>query len=242
MEKVMSVSFSESISTPGLSSLVSKGDIVSSDGTTRSRLPVGTDGQVLTAQSSASVGLSWVAGPAASQSSFVLVESSTLTAGASSFTFSNLPTSYHTFRMIFQGKETTTQTGFDGRAAYIRLNGDTVASNYMISYLYGTAGADAGNAEDKGSYTGFFIGSPISDSGTSPDNTYYRGILSLEISGANSTSLYKNVRANAGNGQGPTLQRTSGLWISTSAVTSITVLDISRNLAPGTSIELYGMK
>jgi len=242
MEKVMSVSFSESISTPGLSSLVSKGDIVSSDGTTRSRLPVGTDGQVLTAQSSASVGLSWVAGPSASQSSFVLVESSTLTAGASSFTFSNLPTSYHTFRMIFQGKETTTSTGFDGRSAEIRLNGDTVGSNYMISYLYGTAGADAANAEDKGSYTGFSVGAVISDSGTNPDNTYYRGILSLEISGANSTSLYKNVRTTGGNGQGPTVRRLSGLWISTSAVTSITVLDISRNLGPGTLIELYGMK
>lgn len=238
----MSVGFSESVVTPGITSLVSKGDIVSSDGTSRVRVPVGTDGKVFTSQSSTSTGVFWETGPVASQSSFVLIESSTLTAGASSFTFSNLPTSYHTFRMIFQGKETTTASGFDGRAAQIRLNGDTVGSNYMVSYVYGTAGAAIANAEDKGSYTGFHVGAVISDLGTSPDNTYYRGILSLEISGANSTSVYKNVRTTGGNGQGPTVERISGLWISTSAVTSITVLDISRNLGPGTSIELYGMK
>jgi hypothetical protein len=242
METIMSVGFSESVVTPGITSLVSKGDIVSSDGTSRVRVPVGTDGKILTSQSSTSTGVLWADGPVATQSSLVLIESSTLTAEASSFTFSNLPTSYHTFRMIFQGKVTTTQTGFDGRSPEIRLNGDTVGSNYMVSYVFGTAGATIANAEDKGSFTGFNVGAVSSDMGTNPDNTYYRGILSLEISGANSTSVYKNVRTTGGNGQGPTVRRLSGLWISTSAVTSITVLDISRNLGPGTSIELYGMK
>lgn len=238
----MSVGFSESVVTPGINSLVSKGDILSSDGTSRVRVPVGTNGKILTSQSSTSTGVFWADGPTASQSSLVLIESSTLTSEAASYTFSSLPASYHTFRLIVQGKVTTTATGFDGRPLYIRFNGDTVANNYMLNYPFGTSGAIISNAEDKGSYTGFYVGPVSSDMGTSPDNTYYRGMLSLEISDASNTSVYKNIRAISGNGQGPTVNRISGLWISTSAVTSITAIDTSRNLGPGTSIELYGMK
>lgn len=236
----MSISFSESISTLGLSSLVSKGDILSSDGTTRSKLPVGADGKVLTAQSSASLGLSWADGPTASSSSFVLIESSTLTTDTVSYTFSNLPTTYHTFRLILQGKHTATANDTAGRYNYIQINGDTTATNYLINYFYGTTGSDAGNTEDKGSYSGFIAGKGSSDNHT--NNVNYRGIISLEISGASNTSFYKMVRISAGNAKGPDNQHSIGMWISTSAVTSINVSQQTLNYGPGTYVALYGMK
>ena len=40
--------------------LMAKGDILVFDGTTLRRLPVGTDGQVLTADSTAPLGVKWV--------------------------------------------------------------------------------------------------------------------------------------------------------------------------------------
>lgn len=236
----MSISFSESISTLGLSSLVSKGDILSSDGTTRSRLPVGTDGKVLTAQSSASLGLSWADGPIASSSYFSLIESSTLTTDTVSYTFSNLPTTYHTFRIILQGKHTATANDTAGRYNYIQINGDTTATNYYISYFYGTSSATYSNTENKGSYSGFYAGTGSSDNHT--NNVNYRGIISFDISGASNTSFYKIVRIAAGNGDGPDQQHSVGMWISTSAVTSISVSQQTLNYGPGTYVALYGMK
>jgi hypothetical protein len=58
----------------------------------------------------------------------------------------------------------------------------------------------------------------------------------------NNTSFYKMVRISAGNAKGPDNQHSIGMWISTSAVTSITVSQQTLNYGPGTYVALYGMK
>ena len=66
------------------------GDILSSNGSSRIRVPLGTSLQVLSAQSSTSSGLQWIT-PPASQSNYSLISSGELTANAQSLSLSNLP-------------------------------------------------------------------------------------------------------------------------------------------------------
>jgi hypothetical protein len=65
------------------------GDILSSDGSTRIRVPLGTSLQVLSAQSTASSGLQWIS-PPPSATAYSLIASGTLTANAQSLSLSNL--------------------------------------------------------------------------------------------------------------------------------------------------------
>lgn len=70
--------------------LTAKGDLLSFDGSLYGRLPVGTDGQVLTADSPSSLGLKWAAASGGSGGANVLdlVESHDFAAAATSYTFS----------------------------------------------------------------------------------------------------------------------------------------------------------
>ena len=65
------------------------GDLLSSDGNTRIRVPLGTSLQVLSAQSTASSGLQWIS-PPPSATAYSLIASGTLTANAQSLSLSNL--------------------------------------------------------------------------------------------------------------------------------------------------------
>lgn len=65
------------------------GDLLSFDGSTRIRVPLGTSLQVLSAQSTASSGLQWIT-PPPSATAYSLIASGTLTANAQSLSLSNL--------------------------------------------------------------------------------------------------------------------------------------------------------
>jgi hypothetical protein len=107
----------------------SKGDIVTHDGTTATSFPVGTDGQILTAQSSAPSGLVWANLNTGSTQYYKLIESKFLTAAANSVTFSSIPSTYDQLSLVVLQKRADSTSVVTSN---IRFNSDTT-SNYRVT-------------------------------------------------------------------------------------------------------------
>ena len=114
----------------GISPTSAKGDILSSDGSSRSRVPVGTNGQILTARSSVSSGLQHESS-SVSPSRFEIIASSKLTASSQTIEFTSIPTTYRAIKIIAQNSNSTTS----GAVAKIILNSNS-SKDYYYSIYY----------------------------------------------------------------------------------------------------------
>ena len=149
--------------------------------------------------------------------------------GASSITFSSIPSTYKHLQIRFIANNASAQD------IYIRFNSDT-GSNYWRHYLYGqgsavTASADA-VANDKVS-----IGYTSTTSGI-----FGNGVC--DVLDYQNTNKYKTTRSLCGydaNGSGYVVLF-SGLWSSTAAVNSITAFPTSGNFNQNSQFALYGIK
>lgn len=86
-----------SISSSGFTSttpLTSKGDILSHDGTSTVRIPVGSNGQVLIARSTATIGSAWETAATQPTGEYLLIGSSYITANTATVSFSSITSSY----------------------------------------------------------------------------------------------------------------------------------------------------
>lgn len=102
-----------------------KGDLIAATAAdTPARLAVGTNGQVLTADSTASTGLAW-ATPSSSGGMTLL---STTTLSGSATTVSTISQNYKELRVYI--KDFSTSNGA-GAYIYVEFNSDTTASNYL---------------------------------------------------------------------------------------------------------------
>ncbi len=157
-------------------------------------------------------------------------------AGASSVTFTNIPATYT--HLQIRAIARTTRTGSSGiDYVGIRFNSDS-GSNYAYHFLYGngtSATAQAGTS------------SSTLLSGNAP-----RDGVTASIYGANvfdildyaNTNKYKTVRTLGGadtNGAGQ-ITFSSGLWMSTSAITSITLSPESDSWKQYSQFALYAVK
>lgn len=149
---------------------------------------------------------------------------------ATSLTFSSIPSTY----THLQIRAITNDAS--GEEVGIRLNGDT-ATNYSHHYLRGT-GATA-------TASGSATQARINFMGVTANSTTIMGVTIIDLIDYASTTKYKTVRAFMGyeNNSAGIVYLSSGLWQSTSAVTSLTVLNIG-GFAFGTqtTFALYGIK
>jgi hypothetical protein len=106
------------------SPLTTKGDIYTRSASGDARLPVGTNGQTLVADSAETNGLKWVA-PASGGMTLL----QTVTLSGTSTTTSSFSTSYKNLVLQFYGVTTT-----NGGSLFIRVNSNT-GNNYGDSYL-----------------------------------------------------------------------------------------------------------
>jgi hypothetical protein len=108
------------------STLTTKGDIYAATAaSTPARLGVGTNGQVLTADSTAATGLNW--STVASSSNFTLLNSgATALPAAASYTLSGLAGAYSQFAIFVSGASSNAANAY----FYVRLNGSS-ATNYV---------------------------------------------------------------------------------------------------------------
>ena len=86
-----------SISSSGFTSttpLTSKGDILSHNGTSTVRIPVGSNGQVLIARSTATIGSAWETAATQATGEYLLIGSSYITANTATVSFTSITSSY----------------------------------------------------------------------------------------------------------------------------------------------------
>ena len=154
--------------------------------------------------------------------------------GSSSVTFSDIPGNYEhlQIRCIFQR---TTAATFS--SASIIFNSDTTNTNYARHDLYGTGAATGSSGIATGSNTSKIIAYMGSGTAFGP------GIV--DILDYTNTNKYKVVRALGGvdnNGSG-LAALSSGMWLSTAAITSINMtFDSGATASQYSSFALYGIK
>jgi hypothetical protein len=195
---------------------------------TLAALTVGTNGQVLTADSTVSpTGLKW-ASPASSAQNFALISSTALT-GAATITVSSL-SGYNQLMIIVDNVSTTgTYPAFT-----LRFNSDSTSKYSSV-----------GLAIDDVSYRGYRIyqdwntqsSLPLGEPGSSAAD--YGGARIL-VSGANAAGI-KTCVINSGYA-GTTSDRcysTNGIYTGTSVISSVSLLSSSGNFDAGT-IYVYG--
>lgn len=165
----------------------------------------------------------------------LLAETTVGVGGTANITFSNIPADYQHLQIRGIARDTTAF----GQTANLRYqyNSDT-GSNYAWHRLYGD-GATA--TSDQTNTTTQILGGVLVEGAATASRF---GVNIIDILDYASTSKYKTSRALYGadlNGSGYVFL-SSGLWMSTSAITSIKLYPTSGNFAQYTSFQLYGIK
>ena len=145
--------------------------------------------------------------------------------GASSVTFSSIPSTYtHLQIRMFEFESTT------GINPLIKFNGDT-ANNYSWHFIYGNG--SSANGVSSASYGGLLM--------DQVQSTTYPNVAIIDILDYANTNKYKTARWLQGydkNGSGQ-ISFWSGNWRNTNAITSITISDPT--FTSGTQFALYGV-
>lgn len=153
--------------------------------------------------------------------------------GSANVEFTSIPGTYThlQLRIIAQ----TTTSGSDWEVLRMQFNGDT-GSNYALHQVLGTGSSvAAGNGINQT----FTYGVYSTKSGT--PNSFSPAIM--DILDYKDTNKFKTVRTLTGpdlNGSGE-LSFQSGLWRSTSAITSIKIYPVANNIAQYSHFALYGI-
>lgn len=230
----MSVSFSEQVSTAGSSTLTAKGQILTHDGTSSIGVSAGTNGQIVSAQSSATSGLSYIT-INASTAMYALISSTSLSASATSITFGSIPSSYRHLELVFFGAF----SGVGDEQLGIRINGDTSTTVYRTKQLYsnmdnsqsGNSYAHIGRISNPSSTTGIYlnVATPASVIFFNYNDTTY-----AKVALANSMYLRSDLY--------PQQVSTGIQYNSTSAITSVSLVGNSGGFSTNSYAALYGIK
>jgi hypothetical protein len=163
----------------------------------------------------------------------------TATGGETSLTFSSIPSTYKHLEIRGIARDTIAINGAAG--VKMQFNGDTGA-NYTRHRLSGD-GTNATAAGNTGFDTVSLVGGSIGNSSTA--STYGASIIT--IADYASTSKNKTVRAFSGSDANTASANfyvvlNSGLWLSTAAITSITMLPGQTAFSTNSTFALYGIK
>jgi hypothetical protein len=156
--------------------------------------------------------------------------------GTSTITFSSIPSTYTHLQIRFLAR---TARANQEDNIQLRFNSDT-GGNYAAHVLYGD-GATASSFSDGTSIT--FNTRSVVAAASATSGVFGAGII--DILDYTNTSKNTTVRSlngydNSGSGQ---VRLSSGLWINTAAVTSITIVSANAaNISEYSSFALYGIK
>jgi len=166
-----------------------------------------------------------ISGSKISTNSYESIATVSVSTAVSSISFSSIPSTFKHLQIRFLA-----QGGAVG--LNIQMNGAT--SNYTSHFVYG----DGSSVYAQGTTGESFI-----PCGRTPTSTYF-GAGVIDILDYQNTNKYKTLRSLAGNDQNGSgsMWLYSGLYQSTTAVSSLTLFSSSGNLAQYSSFALYGIK
>ena len=163
------------------------------------------------------------------------IATTTLASDTASISFSSIPGTYTDLKLVMIVRSTVVATNADLRLTF---NGST-AANYYRTVIQGTGTGNPTSARQT-TVANIVLGRPVAASATA-------GIFSMinvDIAKYSSATLEKPLlsrMASDRNGSGE-VSIVAGLWLNTSAVTSLTLTPQSNNFAAGTKATLYGIK
>ncbi len=153
-------------------------------------------------------------------STYSPIASHTLSANATSVTFSGIPQGYTDLKIIFKGTATASV------GVNMRFNGDT-STNYNRAFMYADgSGMASSRSIDQSSIDFTLLAS--------------RGHTIFDINGYSGSIKRKTVLISNDYYENAVV-RTVGVWRNTSPITSISFSVASENIASGTVISLYGL-
>ncbi len=173
--------------------------------------------------------------------SYESIATVTAAGGESTITFSSIPSTYTSLQVRLIAKNTRSADSAWG-SNRLRINGDT-GTNYTYHELSGdgsTAYASGGTA------FAFAFGPGVPGSGGGNTSTFAAQIIDIHDYAV--TTKNKTIRWFGGVDQNTTtasrnvISLFSNLWLSTSAITSLTFSHGDGNWSAGTTISLYGIK
>lgn len=169
---------------------------------------------------------------------FVSIATVTLSSSQTTITFSSIPSTYKHLQIRAIGRNTAAVTTAQAK---MQMNGDT-GNNYAFHQLYGNGSSAAADGYGTGVING--ITPSIRMTGGNSTGGIF-GATVIDILDYTNTNKYKTARILLGqdqNGSGD-VQLVSGLWLSTSAITSLSfTAQSSGDFAANTSFALYGIQ
>ena len=171
--------------------------------------------------------------------SYESIATTTLGSNTSSVTFSSIPSTYTHLQIRWIARDSGTSNNF--RAIKLQFNSDT-GSNYSQHILF----ADGSSAT---AYSAVSDDSAGTDgvAGVIPDSAKLASSFAVgvwDILDYANTSKYKTARLLVGcdlNGSGR-ISLSSGLWMNTNAITSLTITDNNDSFVQYSQFALYGIK
>lgn len=157
------------------------------------------------------------------------IATTTLGSAASSITFSSIPSTYTDLRIVVTGTPTS------GSFMWMRYNSDS-ATNYSVTLLNGN-GTAAQSAR-------LSTQAQLTCKAYSSDGTTYPTFYAIDIFSYAGSTYKTHLCATSAdyNGSGD-VQRIVGLWRSTSAINTVTLLrSASDTFATGTTATIWGIK
>ncbi len=160
----------------------------------------------------------------AAGNTYVAIATQTLGSAVSSVTFSSISGAYTDLVLVCNA----TSSSGSPNGLFLQVNGDT-GTNYSSTRLYGTGSAAASVRE---STTDRIMTGWTSSTGSTTMITH---LMNYSNTTTNKTTLSRTSDAVS------RVNVTVGLWRSTSAITSITLISESTNFTIGSTFSLYGI-
>jgi hypothetical protein len=176
----------------------------------------------------------------ATQSSYESIATTTVGSGGSStITFSSIPATYKHLEVRLIARSALTGSG-NQDDILMRFNSDT-GNNYVGHQLYGD-GSSTGSGSLGGTPPVNIMYPAYVTSNSAIASSYGVGIIDiLDYANTNKYKVMRSLNGHDNNGNGFILHRTS-LWMSTSAISSITFTFSSSNYMQYSQFALYGIK